>query len=62
MKDLRCFAVGYARKKKLAKADSAKKLIYIIAEIPDVQNTIMSIMMSSHLGDGMGLSGFGLLK
>lgn len=52
--DLESFAIGLARTKKLAKLDSAKKVIYMIAHIPDVQNTIMSIVMSSRLnGDNM---------
>jgi hypothetical protein len=36
MNDLKCYAIGYARTKKLAKADSAKKITNLIAHIPDV--------------------------
>lgn len=51
---LNSFAIGYSRTKKNAKTLSAKKLLKLISHIPDVQTTLMSIMMASRLSEGIG--------
>ena len=53
MPELQCFALGYGTNKKEAKADSAKKQIKIIAHIPDVESTIMSILMATRMNDAI---------
>jgi hypothetical protein len=51
MPDLECFSLGYGTNKKDAKADSAKKQLKMIAHIPDVENAILSILMSTRLSE-----------
>ena len=36
LSDLRCFSIGLGKSKKMAKLESAKKTIEVIAHIPDV--------------------------
>jgi hypothetical protein len=42
---------GFGKSKKGAKSESAKKVIEMIAHIPDAQSVIISIMMSSNLNE-----------
>lgn len=51
LSDLKCFSVGVGKSKKVAKSESAKKTIEVIAHIPDVQQVIFSLMMASNLQD-----------
>ena len=51
LKELYSYEVGSGKNKKLAKSDSARKTIEMIAHIPDVQSVIISIMMSSNLNE-----------
>lgn len=51
LKELKCFEIGEGKNKKQAKCESAKKVIEMIAHIPDVQSTIISILMSDNLND-----------
>lgn len=53
MKELTSCEVGSGKSKKIAKSDSAKKMIEMIMYIPDVQSIIMSIIMSSNINENL---------